>query len=93
MFPASSTVIPPMYPLIPLPISHGNYPTKSCLLDPVPTLLLKDFVDILLSLITKLINLSLAEGVFPQKFKKAVVTPLIKKAINITESHGLVCVA
>ena len=57
-----------------------NSPTKSCLLDPVPTFLLKDCVEILLPSITKLVNLSLAEGVFPQKFKKAVVTPLIKKA-------------
>ena len=37
-------------------------------------------VEILLPSITKLGNLSLAEGVFPQKFKKVVVTPLIKKA-------------
>ena len=42
-----------------------NYPAKSCLLDPVPTLLLKDCVDILLPSITKLVNLSLIEGVFP----------------------------
>ena len=40
----------------------------------------KDCVDILLPSITKLVNLSLIEGVFPQQFKKAVVTPLIKKA-------------
>ena len=43
-------------------------------------LLLKDCVEILLLSITKLVNLSLAEGVLPQKFNKAVVTPLIKKA-------------
>ena len=36
--------------------------------------------EILLLSMTKLVNLSLTEGVFPQKFKKAVVTPLIKKA-------------
>ena len=48
-------------------------------LDPVPTFLLKDCVEILLMSITKLVNLSLAEGVFPQKFNKTVVTPLIKK--------------
>ena len=34
----------------------------------------------LLPSITKLVTLSLAEGVFTQKFKKAIVTPLIKKA-------------
>ena len=37
-------------------------------------------MEILLPSITKLVNLSLAELVFPQKFKKAVVTPLIQKA-------------
>ena len=41
----------------------GGY-VKSCLLDPVPTFLLKDCVDILLPSITKLVNLSLFEGVF-----------------------------
>ena len=45
----------------------------------MPTFLLKDCVHILPST-TKLVNLSLAEGVYPQKFKKAVVTPLIMKA-------------
>ena len=55
-------------------------PTKSCSLDPIPTFLLKDCLDILLSSITKLVNHYLIEGSFPNSFKKAVVTPLIKKA-------------
>ena len=50
-------------------------PTKSCSLDPLPTFLLKDCLDILLSSITKLVNYSLIEGSFPNSFKKAVVTP------------------
>ena len=54
-------------------------PTKSCSLDPIPTFLLKDCLDILLSSITKLVNHSLIEGSFPNSFKKAVVTPLIKR--------------
>ena len=54
--------------------------TKSCSLDPIPTFLLRDCLDILLSSITKLVNSSLIEGSFPNSFKKAVVTPLIKKA-------------
>ena len=54
-------------------------PTKSCSLDPIPTFLLKDCLDILLSSITKLVNYSLIEGSFPNSFKKAVVTPLIKR--------------
>ena len=52
-----------------------NLPTKSCLLDPWPTFLIKECSDILLPSITKLVNCSLMEG-----FKTAVVSPLIKKA-------------
>ena len=50
-------------------------PTKSCSLDPIPTFLLKDFLDILLHSITKLVNYSLIKGSVPNSFKKAVVTP------------------
>ena len=56
-------------------------PTKSCLLDPLPTFLIKECtINILLPSITKLVNCSLREGLVPDGFKKAVVTPLIKKA-------------
>ena len=55
-------------------------PTKSCLLDPLPTFLIKECIDILLPSITKLVNCLLREGLVPDGFKKAVVTPLIKKA-------------
>ena len=47
---------------------------------PIPTFLFKDCHDILLPSIAKLVNCSLIEGSFPNAFKKAVVTPLIKKA-------------
>ena len=57
-----------------------NSPTKSCLLDPWPTFLVKDCLDILLPSITKLVNCSLSEGAVPDGFKSAVVTPLIKKS-------------
>ena len=55
-------------------------PTKSCLLDPLPTFLIKECIDILLLCITQLVNYSLREGLVPDGLKKAVVTPLIKKA-------------
>ena len=87
---SSSTVIPPM--CLPPNLYQFNEISenkvhkiikrslsKSCLLDPVPTFLLKDCVDILLLSVTELVNLSLDEGVFPPKFKK-FVTLLIKKA-------------
>ena len=57
-----------------------NLPTKSCLLDPWPTFLIKECSDILLPSITKLVNCSLMEGCVPDGFKTAVVSPLIKKA-------------
>ena len=56
-----------------------NSPTKSCLLDPWPTFLIKECSDILLPSITKLVNCSLMEGCVPDGFKRAVVTLLIKK--------------
>ena len=40
-------------------------PTKSCLLDPWPTFLLKECLDTLLPSVTKLVNCSLTEGVVP----------------------------
>ena len=55
-------------------------PSKSCLLDPWPTFLVKECIDILLPSITRLVNWSLSEGVVPDEFKKAIVTPLIKKS-------------
>ena len=55
-------------------------PTKSCLLDPWPTFLVKQCLDILLPSITKLVNCSLTEGAVPAGFKKAIVSPLIKKS-------------
>ena len=55
--------------------------TKStqCSLDPVPTKLLKDCIDVLLPILTKIVNLSLANGVMPDCLKKALVIPLVKK--------------
>ena len=54
-------------------------PSKYCLLDPWPPFL-KECIDILLPSITRLVNCSLSEGVVPDEFKKAIVTPLIKQS-------------
>jgi hypothetical protein len=40
---------------------------------------LKTFLEDLLPIITKLVNLSLRQGIFPEKYKKAIVRPLLKK--------------
>jgi hypothetical protein len=54
-------------------------PNKSCDLDPIPTSLVKQEVSSLTSTITTIINESLGSGSFPQCFKSALVTPLLKK--------------
>ena len=52
---------------------------KTCELDPMPTGLMHDNLDILLPTITNLINESLVSGSVPLCWKKAVVKPLLKK--------------
>jgi hypothetical protein len=54
-------------------------PCKSSELDPFPTALLKSCIDVLVTPITSIVNLSLSEGVFPSPFKIAHVSPLLKK--------------
>ena len=54
-------------------------PTKSCLLDPVPTNILKDCLDELLPILSTTINLPLESGFFPDIWKESLVTPLLKK--------------
>ena len=58
-------------------IKHST--DASCPLDIIPTKLLKSSLDVLVVPITHLINLSLSEGVFPDTFKQAIVSPLLKK--------------
>ena len=53
---------------------------KSCLLDPFPTALLVEHLNELLPSITRMINLSLSTGHFPDSWKLAIVRPLFKKA-------------
>ena len=55
-------------------------PTTSCVLDPLPTWLLKDVSDNVVPFLTKLINSSIASGVVPCCLKHANVTLMLKKA-------------
>lgn len=55
-------------------------PTKSCPLDPVPTFIVRETVDVLLPFITTMVNVSLSQGRLPASQKHAIVTPLLKKA-------------
>ena len=51
-------------------------PTRSCLLDPVPTRFLRDVIDLLLPLVTQMVNASLTESWLPVSQWHATVTPL-----------------
>jgi hypothetical protein len=64
-------------------IMSGN--SKSCMLDPIPTTLLKDSLDTLIPVLTKIVNLSMTSSAVPSKFKTAVVLPLIKKVLLYRE--------
>ena len=52
---------------------------KSCSLDPVPMSLVVECTDVLLPVITLIINPSLQSGHFPEVWKEAIVTTLLKK--------------
>jgi hypothetical protein len=59
-------------------------PCKSCALDPIPTWVLKECVDVLTPSIATIVNQSLTNGVMPKNLKQALITPLIKKpSLNV----------
>jgi hypothetical protein len=51
----------------------------SCQLDPIPTWLLKNCCDVLSPIITRIIIMSLVEGIVPEIWKSVLVLPLLKK--------------
>ena len=51
-----------------------------CAIDPVPTWFVKERQDILIKLMTKIVNMSFLKGVFPRSMKTALVKLLIKKS-------------
>ena len=52
---------------------------KSCPLDPVPASVLKQCISVLLTVISRIINESLRSAVVPERFKLAVLHPVVKK--------------
>ena len=54
-------------------------PAKHCNLDPIPSQVLKDVAPYLAEELTKLVNVSLMNGVFAKEWKLAIVKPLLKK--------------
>ena len=53
--------------------------SKHCQLDPAPTWLVKKCIEVLLPVITNMMNLSLSYGCFPDAWKYALIRPLLKK--------------
>ena len=55
---------------------------KTCLLDPLPTWILKQNISAVSPLVTRFVNASLHDGIFPDAFKKAIVRPVLKKTYS-----------
>ena len=52
---------------------------KSCMLDPIPALVLKNCYDLLLPFLTKVVNCSLQNCMLTSDMKRAIVRPSLKK--------------
>jgi hypothetical protein len=61
----------------------------SCSLDPMPTSLVLKCQDILLPVITRMINLLLQSGVFCDEWKQALVHPQLRPISNLTFTSKL----
>ena len=58
---------------------------KTCDLDPIPTSLLFDCFEEIVPALTHVVNQSLLSGTFPTVFKHAIVKPLLKKKLRLTQ--------
>ena len=58
----------------------------TCMLDPIPTALVKEIVTHLALYITNIVNMTLLTGIFPSKLKSAIVLPMLKKQNQDSES-------
>jgi len=54
-------------------------PNKQCSTYPIPTWIIKDSIAVFKHVITKIVNWSIKSSKVPSLFKKAIVTPLLKK--------------
>ena len=61
---------------------------KSCVLDALPTILIKDCINELLPILTEIINTSLQLGNFIEPLKHAIIKPLLKKiGLELTKNN------
>ena len=58
-------------------------PIKSCPLDPIPSSVFAQLVDVLLPAITSMISLSFETGQFASVWKEALVLPLKKAGLEV----------
>ena len=56
-----------------------NAKSSTCEMDPIPSVLVKKHIDVLLPVVTRLVNESLVQGHFHDHWKVAVILPLLKK--------------
>jgi len=65
-------------------------PRKYCSLDPAPTFLVRELIDVRLPHITLMVSASLAHGRLPASQKCAIVAPLLKKpaGLNSTDMNN-----
>ena len=54
--------------------------TKSCELDPIPTNLLMQYVEVLVPSVHHILTTSLSHGCFTDNLKEAILRPLLKKS-------------
>ena len=59
---------------------------KSCKVDPIPTSLLRNHIDVLAPVIQKIINISITNGIVPANMKEALIRPLLQKS-NLDPQH------
>ena len=52
---------------------------KTCILDPLPASIMKDCMDVLLPVLTKMINISTETANVPVQLKEAMIRPKLKK--------------
>ena len=52
---------------------------KTCSLDPLPASIMKDCMDVLLPVLTKMINISIDTATVPVQLKEAIIRPNLKK--------------
>ncbi|XP_041481800.1 uncharacterized protein LOC121428971 [Lytechinus variegatus] len=80
--PFTATLLETLHPTNPDEIQSilRKIPPKSCQLDPIPTILLKECCTTFAPIISQIVNLSIDQAEVPTCLKVAYITPLLKKS-------------